>query len=178
LKSYKKNVLIIVPFLVIFICLYGWLLNKQKLYGNEVEDIQNTIMVKTGIKSNITVFDIKDIDYYRITGFINGDYDNDKMGYVVFKKEYPDNYIFEYIHVTDQSGDGIEVDFLNLGENNYSIVIANNTEFAQIKRVIAGVGTDIVKISHNPSLTLMQEPIHRNTSIAYYFYDEDGNEVE
>ncbi|HHU70411.1 MAG TPA: hypothetical protein GXZ21_00070, partial [Clostridiales bacterium] len=173
----KKIIIIIIIFLV-FAWLYGWLSNRNKYFGNDVEDIKNTIMVKTGIKSNITVFDITDMDYYRIAGFINGDYDNDKMGYVVFKKEYPDNYIFEYIHVTDQSGDGIEVDFLNLGENNYSIVIANNTEFAQIKRVIAGVGTDIVKISHNPSLTLMQEPIHRNTSIAYYFYDEDGNEVE
>lgn len=179
MKMFRKNILLIVTFLVIFTCLYSWLSNKQKLYGNDVKDIENTIMMKTGIKSDIIiVFDIIDIDNYRIAGFINGDFDGDKMGYVVFQKEYPNNYLFKYIYVTEQYGDGIEENFLSLGENNYSIILANNNELAQVKRVIAGSGTDIVNISHNPSLTLMQEPKLRNTAVAFYYYDEYGNEVE
>lgn len=67
---------------------------------------------------------------------------------------------------------------MNLGKNNYSAVISNNIEFVLVKRIIAGSGTDIVNNSHNPSLTLMQEPKLRNSAISYYLYDENGNEVE
>lgn len=177
LKSHKKTILFMVILLLVF-ALYGWLSNKQKYYGNDTDDIKNTIMAKTGIESDVSIFDMTDIGHYRLAGFINGDYDSDKMGYVTFKKEYPNNYIFERIYVTNQYGDGVEAYVSSLDDKNFSVIIGNNAKFAQVKRIIADGDTDIVNISHNPSLTLMQEPKFANTSIAFYFYDEYGNELE
>jgi len=161
------------------------MLDGPSEFDKEIKSIKETISNQKGINDKINIFDIVEIEGYRIVGFYEGDPNLDgNIGYALYKTNRKGEYEIDYVNTLGSafSGDRTYVDEVTLynsdkSKASYYIVITNNPFINRIERILDNESKEILYITDIPSINLMRIPEFEFSSSTFFYYDENGNDV-
>lgn len=172
--------LTIIALCIAAVCVYAlW----PQTYGNDLESIEKIISKQDSVMAEVSVFDVKDIEDYRVAGFfdIDSSIEDAVMDVAVFQKNKDGNYVF--LGLGRRFGALERYHILYFRLNDYivdkpilHVFVSNNPKLAKVEYIIYGGNSYYADVEKNPSITFLEFPGYAG-SAEYNYYDSNGKMI-